>query len=541
MNFITKQISLLIMSTGIFYAVSCAQSPEGFNIELEPITITNTPGIHSYSWGKTDDGKWIIIGGRIDGLHQRQPFAAFLEADNNKFAFVIDPSNEQSWSADLSVLSADIFEQLQSTNQEFYQRDTTLYIFGGYGYSTSTNDHITYPNLTAIDVNSLADSIINGGDITGAFRQISDSRLKVTGGQIGLIDSTFYLVGGHLFDGRYNPMGPNNGPGFIQEYTNEIRSFKINDDGVDLIIYDYNSQNDPTNLHRRDYNMAAQVFPNGEQGFTAFSGVFDANDMPFLNSVDINTNGYTVNNNFNQYLSQYHSAKLPIYDVNANAMHTIFFGGISQFYLDDTNALIEDINVPFVKTISKVTRLNNGDMNEYALNYIEMPALLGAGAEFIPTGDFMYNEDILDINSVPNSKTLIGYIYGGIESSDKNIFFINDGNQSIASNAIFKVYINKSTVGINEYEIKGNETSSNRIFPNPAKKEISVEYFVPKKSMVKISILDINGKIIKLTGEEFLEEGTYTTELDISFLEKGNYIIQVNNGNYSTNYRFVKK
>lgn len=103
-----------------------AQAPEDFVVEIEPFEIANAPGVHSYSWGKTSDHKWIILGGRIDGLHQRQPFASFLEQDNNKNLFVIDPIGEQVWSADLSVLSAGMFEQLKSTNQQFYQDSNTL-------------------------------------------------------------------------------------------------------------------------------------------------------------------------------------------------------------------------------------------------------------------------------------------------------------------------------------------------------------------------------------------------------------------------------
>ena len=44
-----------------------------FTVQIEPLVITNAPSVHSFSWGKTTDGKWIILGGRIDGLHQRQP------------------------------------------------------------------------------------------------------------------------------------------------------------------------------------------------------------------------------------------------------------------------------------------------------------------------------------------------------------------------------------------------------------------------------------------------------------------------------------
>jgi hypothetical protein len=67
----------------------------------------------------------VIVGGRVDGLHQRQPFAAFLEQDNNKNVFVIDPVTEQVWSKDLSGLPTALFEQLQSTNEEFHQRGNT--------------------------------------------------------------------------------------------------------------------------------------------------------------------------------------------------------------------------------------------------------------------------------------------------------------------------------------------------------------------------------------------------------------------------------
>ena len=80
----------------------------------------------------TSDHKWVIIGGRIDGLHQRQPFAAFQESDNNQNVFVIDPVTDQTWLAGLNTLSTPLFEQLQSTNQQFIQRDSTLYIVGGY-------------------------------------------------------------------------------------------------------------------------------------------------------------------------------------------------------------------------------------------------------------------------------------------------------------------------------------------------------------------------------------------------------------------------
>lgn len=156
-----KTRCFLVSLIGLFFVLN-SFAQEQFTVEIEPVTILNAPNVHSFSWGKTSDGKWIIIGGRIDGLHQRQPFAAFLESDNNTDVYLVDPIDNQTWSTSLNVLQASIFEQLQSTNQEFVQRDNTLYVIGGYGYSATQNDHITYPNLTAINIDALATAIMNG-------------------------------------------------------------------------------------------------------------------------------------------------------------------------------------------------------------------------------------------------------------------------------------------------------------------------------------------------------------------------------------------
>ncbi len=533
----------LIYISILFTSLASAQAPEEFIIEIEPFTITNAPGIHSYSWGLTSDHKWVIIGGRIDGLHRRQPFAAFLDADNNRFAFVIDPVTEQVWSADLSGLPVALFEQLKSTNQNFAQRNNTLYIIGGYGYSATIDDHITYPNLTAISLDDLANAVINGDPVNPHFRQINDINMKVTGGQLEILNDTFYLVGGQLFDGRYNPMGPNNGPGFVQVYTNDIRTFNITDDGTNMTIDNYQFVHDTVNLHRRDYNMCPQIFPNGEQGFTAFSGVFNYNDMPYLNSVDITSpNSYATNNSFNQYLSQYHSAKLPIYDTTANVMHNLFFGGMSQFTIDNQGNLVEDIEVPFVKTISRITRDANGNMQEVDLGYIEMPALLGSGAEFIPIASYYYENHILDLNSVPNSKTLVGYIYGGIESTAPNIFFINDGTQSFASNVIFKVFINKSIIGIHEeVPLVGKNVLNLNVFPNPIKRNLNLTFFGASNKDLSILIYDTSGSLV-MEQKHFVQTiGTQELKLNVAHLSSGMYTIQLNDGILTDQKKFIKQ
>ena len=530
--------SLVIVLANVI--VSSAQ--QEFTVQIEAFNITNAPNLHSFSWGKTSDEKWIFVGGRIDGLHQRQPVSSFLDSDNNKSVYLIDPVSNQTWSTSISVLQSSIYEQLQSTNQNFIQRGHTLYVIGGYGFSATLNDHITYPNLTAIDLDGLATAIINGSDITSFFRQITDPNLAVTGGQLGLLNNIFYLCGGQYFEGKYNPMGPGSGTGFIQAYTEEIRKFEINDDGTNISIDNYTAVNDANNLHRRDYNLAPQIFPNGDFGFTMFSGVFQHTaDLPWLNTVDITSSGYEVNNSFNQYLSQYHSAKVPIFDTTNNTMHTLFFGGMSQYTLDVNDNLVQDNAVPFVKTISKVTRYSDGSIVEAKMD-IEMPTLLGSGAEFIPLekdSNYLANE-IVDLNALHEGSTLIGYIFGGIESTLDNIFFINDGTQSSASNLAFKVFINKTTLGVNEVALESDNIYNIEVFPNPAKDIISVEFFIPNTNKHVLEVHDLFGRLI-ISQEINKSIGRHTIGLNLSNLSSAEYILSVRNGNYISKKKVIKQ
>jgi hypothetical protein len=61
-----------------------------FSIRVEEDSITGMPGLQSFVRG-IYLGKWILIGGRTDGLHRRQPFASFDPVDNNTTIYQVDP------------------------------------------------------------------------------------------------------------------------------------------------------------------------------------------------------------------------------------------------------------------------------------------------------------------------------------------------------------------------------------------------------------------------------------------------------------------
>jgi len=505
-----KKIILVLFLVFIDFAV--AQTTFDYDLVLTPVTVSGLPGLHSYAFGQ-HNGKWLIIGGRKDGIHARQPFNAFPGAQNNTDMYVVDIATQQVWSASVNSLPTGIKEQLQSTNMNFYQDGDALFIIGGYAYSTTAVDHKTFNNLTSVDVPNLINAIIAGTSIGTYFKQIANDVFAITGGQLAKIGTTFYLVGGHRFDGRYNPM---NNPTFTQTYSNSIRKFTIDNSGVGLSYANYEEITDAVHLHRRDYNLVPQVFPDGELGYTISSGVFQiAVDLPFLYPVDIKAGGYFPQPTFNQYLSNYHSGKVGLYDATLNQMHNLFFGGISQYYYQ-AGSLIQDDTVPFVKTISRTTRTATGDLFEYQLP-VEMPNLKGAGAEFIPNENLAhYSNEVIQLSNITDTEFVIGYLFGGIQSASASAFTDNQTGLTSADPTVYEVKLIKNTP-LSVQQIDGKNPFSVIISPNPTPSDtIRVDFTIPYETKVNYIISTIDGKIVEEGDIEGIRAGKSGMNFDIS-------------------------
>jgi hypothetical protein len=423
-----------------------------YRIELVEVDFPGMPGLQSFAFGQ-HEGVWLLVGGRLDGIHARQPMRAFPPSENNTNLHVVDVSSREVWSVSVLDLPTGLAEQLQSTNLNFYQDGGMLYLIGGYGYSTVARDHVTYPYFTAVDVPGTIAAVREGRDVSPYFRQISSPAFAVTGGQLGKIGDELYLVGGHRFDGRYHPMGM--GP-FRQAYTNEVRVFAVSDpvisgthatdSGEGLTVELVRVFSDPDHLRRRDYNLVPQLFPDGSEGYMISAGVFQAHvDLPFLYPVDIRTSGITPRESFDQYLSHYHSGKLPLYDEASGEMHSIFFGGIAQYYFRD-GVLIRDDLVPFVDTISRVTRAPDDSFTEYVLP-VTMPGLLGASGEFIPNPEFLRaGSRVIRTADIGGGPAVAGHLVGGIRSPELNPFFTNRTGLTTADSTIYAVVLTREPV-----------------------------------------------------------------------------------------------
>jgi Secretion system C-terminal sorting domain len=427
-----KIIKLLFLTFSVLFLTRISLSnPEPYVIDLEQINLPGTPSIHSFAFAKSN-GKWLLIGGRTNGLHGFNPLNAFPTQYANKNIFVIDPNTSQTWSrnifSDFSIAAAD---PIRSTNMEFTQVGNKLYIAGGYGYDSTSNSFITFPVISVIDVDEMINAIITGAPVMQYMRQLTDSRLQVAGGELNKLGDYFYLIGGHNFTGSYQRMINN------QIYTNQIRKFMINDNGSVINISDYSAQTDTVNYHRRDMNVVPAVKPDGITPYLIlYGGVFQYNhNLPFLNPVYIDENGATVDTGFEQKMSQYTCSLMPVFSLINHSMSTTFFGGTSLYYYDEiTQSQVYDSLVPFIDDITTLTRFSDGTSEE-KISSLKLPGLLGTNAEFILNDSIPhFDNDVIKLDEL-TGRTFAGYIFGGIRALMPN------NGLSYPSGYIFKVYI----------------------------------------------------------------------------------------------------
>ncbi len=510
----------------------------GFDLRLDTVAIPGLPGLHSFA-AATHGGKWLLIGGRRDGMHQK--FNGFSTSSANQQIFVVAPESGQLWQKGIGELSDTLQEQLRSTNMEFYQTGETLLFIGGYGRSELAQNHVTYPYLTLVNVAGLMDAVVTGAALKPHFQQLRDTFFAVTGGQLQQLADTFYLVGGHRFDGVYSANSANP----TQFYTNAIRKFTLGRAGAAVQVAHKSEVVDELNLHRRDYNLAPQVFENGEAGLTIYSGVFQPGLAlaPFLNAVEIRPSGHHPVNGFSQFLANYHCAKVPLYAASAKEMHTLFFGGISNYWLDENDSLIKDNRLPFVKTVSRVSRLPGGSYREVPFD-AELPWFTGASAEFIlADGIPTLPNGVVDYDRLPQGGALLGYIVGGIVTPDhqRNPFVANTLGITWANAPLIKVFVEKNTASaVAERPLEGRFNLQVTASPNPARDHWDIGLHLPRAGKIRATLQNAPGKMVRQTDLGQQAAGAFTFNLPATNLPPGAYWLTVNvDGIFMETYKLL--
>ncbi len=488
------------------FVISAQQVP--FQVEIEVVNAAAVPPIHSFAFAQ-HGSKWLIVGGRTNGLHGFSTNDNFDVMFANEYIVVVDTTTWNYSTASILGLPMNIKDPLRSTNMQYSVIGDYLYIAGGFGWDSTLNRYDTYPTLTAIRIDSMINAVQNALPIAPHIRQITNPNLQVTGGEMITIADTSYLIFGHYFRGRYQETP---GPVFVQTYQDQVKKFVINDDGTNLSITYHGAITDTNNFHRRDLNVGPTMDLQGNESWAAYSGVFrkDA-DLPYLSPIQYNPNGtYTVDTTFDQELNNYTCPLLPIFDSVHGTMYTVLFGGCSQYDYNPANGnLTYDSLVPFVHDVSVMVHADNGQWAQVPLQ-LQFPSWLGSNMKFVTLDTVpMYDNDVVRLRDV-QSRILVGYLYGGIQATGPN------DQPSVANDTIFRVYL---TPDFNLLNVASNTSLTARVYPNPASDELVVN--VQEQGSTIIEMRNSLGQLVYTT----TQNGIGTVVVPVKKFAAGNYTI----------------
>lgn len=402
------------------------------------------------------DNKWIIIAGRTNGLHGFDNIGNnFPPNFQNTTIYVVDPATGQTKSRSLSEsgLSQSAIDDLSATASEFFQKDCILYVIGGYGLDTTTNQMGTRSSLTEINLPKLLRWVNDGKpSLTHAIRQVSDPLLQVTGGQLFQASDKdpFLLMLGQNFIGDYRDSS--NGI-----YTQQIRQFRLNESGGNLSI-NFLGNNNITfpDYRRRDLNVVP-FFLRDEPAYVILSGVFTLSTGIWTVPITVFRNGMSnepipqVPSTFKQGMNNYNCADFSMYSNKSKDSYFVLLGGISFGYFDTNGQFQTDAEIPFTNEVTTIHLDKQGVYTQYLMN-AEYPfiastgtnpgnqLLFGAEALFFPSKHTpMYSNGVVNFDKLKDSQ-IVGYVVGGIMSTLPNT---NTRADSTASPYIFEVRVIK--------------------------------------------------------------------------------------------------
>lgn len=443
----------------------------------------DVPTLHSFVAGE-HNGQWVVLGGLSNGLHGFDLNQGSVPGGrSNRSVWVIDPLTKETWSRTIEHTDAGSgFTELEvlsltTANAQFEQVGDVLYKIGGYGDNDPNDpeDRDTFNTFSAIDLPGIVDWAKGGaGQASDHVRQTSDELFSVTGGDLYEIDGQMHLVFGQDYQGRYR--GRLNG-----EYTKQVRTFTIQDDGATLGFTPVSSSSPEDHFRRRDLNVypTVQEQPDGTlaEGITVLSGVFTEANGYWTVPVEIDATGQpqqidggldplnaggeldAASDVFKQAMNIYHSAKFGLFSEETGAMHQVLMGGITLQEYDptdpsaDPNGFVTDQQLPNTSQISSVIRNADGSYEQHYLGaYPEMRTdddslmRFGSNAEFflehgVPTYENgVINLDDLVQQAMLDNSVRIGFVYGGIVANAPHVFG-NPTGLSAASGEVFEVVL----------------------------------------------------------------------------------------------------
>ena len=162
--------------------------------ELPPKAYELYPTLQDmYGYAVGQQGNYLLIfGGSIRSDVPQQYSQDFPNLD----ILMIDFKRSRAAAYTSGNLEGLLREQISATGMAYYQEGSTLYLLGGYGFSETSGQYITFPYLTAIDLEATINALLEGKSPVANFYQLCDERMAIFDATMDYNGEEFFLING---------------------------------------------------------------------------------------------------------------------------------------------------------------------------------------------------------------------------------------------------------------------------------------------------------------------------------------------------------
>ena len=185
--------------------------------------------MYGYAVGKS--GQYLLIfGGSIRSDVPQQYTQDFPNLD----ILMIDFKHKRAAAYTSGNLEGILGEQMSATGMAYYQDGNVLYLLGGYGFSETNGQFMTFPYLTAIDMEATVKALLEGKNPVANFFQVCDERMAIFDAVMDYNGEEFFLINGKS---AYKLEPFSDTPVYVEQpFQGQARTFKVNGKADNLKI-----------------------------------------------------------------------------------------------------------------------------------------------------------------------------------------------------------------------------------------------------------------------------------------------------------------